>query len=149
MVPGNIPGALNSNSNLSKIPETSLQDPGVPQVLHLNLKGILSLLLEVWMFVPPQPPDQQVPKVPDFCHLTALGQQVFLHGALKGTNVSPGQHCHPRGLSRPSIQWGQKAHSVCLACMKTWVCTPTMYTKARKYKHKQSTQETETGGSEV
>lgn len=104
MVPGNIPAVFNSNSNLPKTPETSLQDPGVPQVLHLNLKGIPSLLLDVWMFVPPQPPDQHVPKVQDLCHLTALGQQVSLHRALKGINANSGQHCHPRGLSRPSIQ---------------------------------------------
>lgn len=47
MVPGNIPAVLNYNSNLLKTPETSLQDPGVPRVLYLNLKGIPSLLLDV------------------------------------------------------------------------------------------------------
>lgn len=34
------------------------------------------------MSVPPQPPDQQVPKAQDLCHLTALGQQVSVHRAL-------------------------------------------------------------------
>lgn len=53
------------------------------------------------MSMPPQPPDQEVPRAQDLCHPAALGQQVPIHRALKAIRASSAHHCHPRGLSLP------------------------------------------------